>query len=36
MAAVTAAEEKGDEREIEVAEIELEKLQNQLKDTSEE
>ena len=36
MAAVTAAEENGDEREIEVAENVLEQHQNQLKDTSEE
>ena len=36
MAAVTAAEENGDEREIEAAENELEQLQIQLKDTSEE
>ena len=36
MAAVTAAEENGDEREIEAAENVLEQHQNQLKDASEE
>ena len=36
MAAVTAAEENGDEREIKAAENILERLQHRLKDTSKE